>query len=283
MDRARWLQSGIREIEVGSFVSPKLLPQMADCEQVVRQAVKIEGLTVLALAPNTKGAERGIAAGVHKLSFPVSASRAHSLSNIRMTPEQAIEQVRLAVASSAPRARRFAAHSGSWNLHRVRLLAGRSGLRGLGDADGRRSRRRGSRVCRPFRHRRLRQPRSGEAHVHAPAAGNRNPRRGGALPQHARSGPRQRRGGARSWRHHVRRLAGRPRRLPVRARRHRQHRHRRSGVPSRIDGPAHRYRSRPPHCRPRHHPRRTPRRSALRQRARRRAAERLRLRRRANR
>ena len=97
----RWIAalaaSGIREIEVGSFVSPKLLPQMADCEQVVRQAVKIEGLTVLALAPNVKGAERGIAAGVHKLSFPVSASRAHSLSNIRMTPEQAIEQVRVAV------------------------------------------------------------------------------------------------------------------------------------------------------------------------------------------
>ena len=69
---------------------------MADVEQVVREARKIDGLTVLALAPNVKGAERGIAAGVHKLSFPVSASRAHSMSNIRMTPEQAIEQVRQA-------------------------------------------------------------------------------------------------------------------------------------------------------------------------------------------
>ena len=67
---------------------------MADAEQVVRAALKIGGLTVLALAPNLKGAERGIAAGVHKLSFPVSASRQHSMSNIRMTPEQAIEQVK---------------------------------------------------------------------------------------------------------------------------------------------------------------------------------------------
>jgi hydroxymethylglutaryl-CoA lyase len=96
----RWIRalaaSGVREIEVGSFVSPKLLPQMADCELVVAEAIQIEGLTVLALAPNLKGAERGISAGVHKLSFPVSASRAHSTSNIRMTPEQAIEQVRLA-------------------------------------------------------------------------------------------------------------------------------------------------------------------------------------------
>src|SRR5215471_15976619 len=90
----RWIAalaaSGLREIEVGSFVSPKLLPQMADAEQVVRESVKIDGLTVSALAPNLKGAERGIAAGAHKLSFPVSASRQHSMANIRMTPEEAI-------------------------------------------------------------------------------------------------------------------------------------------------------------------------------------------------
>jgi hydroxymethylglutaryl-CoA lyase len=101
----RWISAlaaaGIGEIEVGSFVSPKLLPQMADAEDVVREAVKINGLTVLALAPNLKGAERGIAAGVHKLNFPVSASREHSMANIRMTPEQAIEQVRQAVEHCA--------------------------------------------------------------------------------------------------------------------------------------------------------------------------------------
>jgi hydroxymethylglutaryl-CoA lyase len=97
----RWIAAlaaaGLREIEVGSFVSPKLLPQMADADEVVRAARTIDGLTVLALAPNLKGAERGIAAGVHKLSFPVSASREHSMANIRMTPEQAIDQVRQAV------------------------------------------------------------------------------------------------------------------------------------------------------------------------------------------
>src|SRR5689334_16760160 len=104
--KQRWIAAlaaaGLREIEVGSFVSPKLLPQMADTEEVVREARKIEGLTVLALAPNLKGAERGIAAGVHKLNFPVSASRAHSMANIRMTPEQAIEQVGKAVELGAP-------------------------------------------------------------------------------------------------------------------------------------------------------------------------------------
>jgi hydroxymethylglutaryl-CoA lyase len=94
----RWItalaEAGLQEIEVGSFVSPKLLPQMADAEEVVREALKIPGLTVLALAPNLKGVERAIAAGVHKLTMPVSASRAHSMANIHMTPEQAMEEVR---------------------------------------------------------------------------------------------------------------------------------------------------------------------------------------------
>jgi hydroxymethylglutaryl-CoA lyase len=85
--------AGLREIEVGSFVSPKLLPQMADCADVVAGARRIDGLTVLALVPNLRGAERAFAAGVHKVNMPVSASRLHSKSNINMTPEQAVEQV----------------------------------------------------------------------------------------------------------------------------------------------------------------------------------------------
>ena len=93
----RWIAAlagaGLREIEVGSFVSPKLLPQMADAAEVVREAARIPGLTVLALAPNVKGAQRAFAAGVDKLTMPVSASRMHSMSNIRMTPEQAIAEV----------------------------------------------------------------------------------------------------------------------------------------------------------------------------------------------
>jgi hydroxymethylglutaryl-CoA lyase len=95
--KIRWIEAlaaaGLREIEVGSFVSPKLLPQMADAADVVAAAVTIPGLRVLALAPNLKGAERAFAAGVHRINMPVSASRAHSLANINMTPEAAIEGV----------------------------------------------------------------------------------------------------------------------------------------------------------------------------------------------
>jgi hydroxymethylglutaryl-CoA lyase len=96
--KIRWVaalaEAGLREIEVGSFVSPKLLPQMADAEEVVRAASRIPGVVVLALAPNLKGAERAVAAGVDTITMPVSASREHSMANLRMTPEEAVEQVR---------------------------------------------------------------------------------------------------------------------------------------------------------------------------------------------
>lgn len=95
--KIRWVRAlaaaGLREIEVGSFVHPKLLPQMADAEAVVRDAVTIPGLSVLALAPNMKGVLRASEAGAHKITMPVSASHAHSLANIRMSCEAAIDEV----------------------------------------------------------------------------------------------------------------------------------------------------------------------------------------------
>jgi hydroxymethylglutaryl-CoA lyase len=114
----RWIAAlagaGLREIEVGSFVPAKLLPQMADAEEVVKEAVKIPALTVLALVPNLKGAERAIAAGAHRLTVPTSASREHSMANVRKTPEESIEEVRkIAEFSKAlPEARRPAVEAG---------------------------------------------------------------------------------------------------------------------------------------------------------------------------
>jgi hydroxymethylglutaryl-CoA lyase len=86
--------AGLREIEVGSFVPPKLIPAMADTAEVVKHSLKIQGLKVVALAPNFKGFQRALEAGAHKITFPVSASRKHSESNVRMTPEQMVEEVR---------------------------------------------------------------------------------------------------------------------------------------------------------------------------------------------
>jgi len=86
--------AGLKEIEVGSFVPPKLIPAMADSAEVVAFSIKIKNLKVVALAPNLHGFQRALEAGAHKVTFPVSASRKHSESNVRMTPEQMIEEVR---------------------------------------------------------------------------------------------------------------------------------------------------------------------------------------------
>jgi len=87
-------EAGLREIEVGSFVPPKLIPAMADTAEVVAFARTIPGLKVVALAPNLKGFQRALDAGAHKVTFPVSASRQHSESNVRMTPDEMVEEVR---------------------------------------------------------------------------------------------------------------------------------------------------------------------------------------------
>ncbi|MCU0922517.1 MAG: hydroxymethylglutaryl-CoA lyase [Burkholderiaceae bacterium] len=104
-DKCAWIDAlhaaGLREIEVGSFVPAALLPQMADVAEVVRHARTLPGLTVLALVPNLRGATAALAAGVHKLTVPVSASAAHSLANVRRTREQMVEEVRAIAALRA--------------------------------------------------------------------------------------------------------------------------------------------------------------------------------------
>lgn len=96
--------AGLREIEVGSFVPAKLLPQMADVAEVVAHARTRPGLTVMALVPNRRGAEAALDAGVHKLTVPVSASEAHSLANVRRTRDQMVDEVRSIVALVRERA-----------------------------------------------------------------------------------------------------------------------------------------------------------------------------------
>ena len=85
--------AGLREIEVGSFVPAQLLPQLADTAEVVRHARRHPGLTVMALVPNLRGAQAALAAGVHKITVPVSASPAHSMANVRKTPQAMVDEV----------------------------------------------------------------------------------------------------------------------------------------------------------------------------------------------
>lgn len=86
--------AGVREIEVTSFVPPKLVPQFADAAQVVSAALEIEGLTVVALVPNLKGAQRALELGVHKVNFVLSVSRTHNLKNVRREREESLADFR---------------------------------------------------------------------------------------------------------------------------------------------------------------------------------------------
>ena len=88
--------AGLQEIEVGSFVPAKVIPAMADTGEIVAHAKTIAGLKVVALAPNFKGFQRALESGTHKITFPVSASHQHSVSNVRMTPDEMVVQVRQA-------------------------------------------------------------------------------------------------------------------------------------------------------------------------------------------
>ena len=97
-DKLKWIAaeaaSGVREIEVGSFVPPKLIPGMADTADVVEGALKVDGLTVLALVPNLRGAENAFKAGAHKITIPISVSEPHNISNVRKNHVEMLEEVR---------------------------------------------------------------------------------------------------------------------------------------------------------------------------------------------
>ncbi len=102
-DKLAWIAAeaaaGVRSIEVTSFVPPRLIPQFADAEDVVRGALAIPGLEVLALVPNLKGAERGFALGVPKLDYVTSVSRTHNLKNVRRPREESLADFARIVAA----------------------------------------------------------------------------------------------------------------------------------------------------------------------------------------
>ncbi len=85
--------AGQREIEVGSFVPARLLPQLADTAELVAYARTLPGLFVSVLVPNLRGAEGALASGADLMLVPLSASHAHSLANLRKTPDEVVAEV----------------------------------------------------------------------------------------------------------------------------------------------------------------------------------------------
>jgi hydroxymethylglutaryl-CoA lyase len=94
--KCEWIRkaygAGQREMEVGSFVPARLLPQLADTAEVVEYAKTLPGLVVSVLVPNLKGAERALEVGADAMLVPLSASHAHSLANLRRTPDEVISE-----------------------------------------------------------------------------------------------------------------------------------------------------------------------------------------------
>ncbi|MDP4073556.1 hydroxymethylglutaryl-CoA lyase [Acidovorax sp. A1169] len=85
--------AGQREIEVGSFVPARLLPQLADTAELLTFAKTLPGLFASVLVPNLRGAESAIAGGADLMIVPLSASHAHSLANLRKTPDEVVAEV----------------------------------------------------------------------------------------------------------------------------------------------------------------------------------------------
>ncbi|MBV9538881.1 MAG: hydroxymethylglutaryl-CoA lyase [Acidisphaera sp.] len=95
--KIRWIRAiaaaGVPEIEVGSFVPARVIPQMADTDEVVRAVAGLTDVTIVALAPNLRGAQNACAAGAHRITLPVSVSEGHSRANLNRTPDEAVAEV----------------------------------------------------------------------------------------------------------------------------------------------------------------------------------------------
>lgn len=82
--------AGFPVIEVGSFVSPKAVPQMASTDEVFQKLTQKPGVEYRALIANLKGVERAAACGCRKVKLNVSASKAHNLANLNRTPAESV-------------------------------------------------------------------------------------------------------------------------------------------------------------------------------------------------
>lgn len=85
--------AGLPEIEACSFVNPKLIAQFADAGEVAAYALTLAGPEISVLVPNLKGAERAAEVGVRRVILPISASEAHSRSNVRKSVDEQVAEL----------------------------------------------------------------------------------------------------------------------------------------------------------------------------------------------
>lgn len=96
----RLVQAGVTSIEVTSFVHPKVVPQLADADEVVARAPRGANTRYSALLPNLKGAQRALAAGIDEIHLVVSASNSHNRANLNRTTAESLSQLTEVAAST---------------------------------------------------------------------------------------------------------------------------------------------------------------------------------------
>lgn len=104
--KVQWInlisETGLRHIEVSSFVSPKWIPALADHHEVFEKITRNEKITYAALVPNLKGIEGAIQQKVDEIALFISASEEHNQSNLNASIDQSLHNLK-AVAEAANR------------------------------------------------------------------------------------------------------------------------------------------------------------------------------------
>src|SRR5690242_5615044 len=85
--------TGVRRIEAVSFVHPKAIPQMADADEVWQRATRVDGVRYSALVPNSRGAQRALAAGFTEIEVVVSASDTHNRRNLNRSTAESLDDI----------------------------------------------------------------------------------------------------------------------------------------------------------------------------------------------
>ena len=85
------VEAGVQIVEIGSFVHPRAVPQMADTDEVARKFRRVDGVEYRALVANLKGVERALASGITKVKLTLSASESHAKANLNKTPAELLE------------------------------------------------------------------------------------------------------------------------------------------------------------------------------------------------
>jgi len=94
--------SGIKEIQIGSFVAPRAIAQFKDIKEVANSVSALRGVVLSALIPNERGAEEAIACGIKKIIFFFSVSREHNYCNVKQSPQESLKELQRICRSYLP-------------------------------------------------------------------------------------------------------------------------------------------------------------------------------------